>query len=146
MEVAVSIRMTSAKDMKLVSVNGELHAFSRNAVVISSGGAYIKLSGGNIELGCPGSIIFKRAGTSAEGPASLQESYPSLANAGPNTRKFTLHYDGHSDDVIKGQRYRIHKENGAVIEGVSNDKGETRLAQSEIAEVVRIELLGNGEA
>ncbi|WP_423382974.1 type VI secretion system Vgr family protein [Burkholderia sp. LMG 32019] len=140
------VLMTSAKDMKLVSVDGELHAFSRNAVVISSGGAYIKLSGGNIELGCPGSIIFKRAGTSAQGPASLQESYPPLANAGPNSRKFLLHYDGHPEDVIKGQRYRIHKENGAVIEGVSNEKGETNLAQSEIAEVVRIELLGKDKS
>ncbi|MDN7820327.1 type VI secretion system Vgr family protein [Burkholderia vietnamiensis] len=140
------VLMTSAKDMKLVSVEGELHAFSRNAVVISSGGAYIKLSGGNIELGCPGSIIFKRAGTFAQGPASLHESYPPLANSGPNSRKFVLHYDGHPDDVIKGQRYRIHKENGAVIEGVSNDSGETSVAQSEIAEVVRIELLGKDKS
>ncbi|KVT44760.1 type VI secretion system Vgr family protein [Burkholderia ubonensis] len=140
------VLMTSAKDMKLTSVNGELHAFSRNAVVISSGGAYIKLSGGNIELGCPGAIIFKRAGTFAEGPASLHESYPPLSNAGPNTRKFALHYDGHPDDRLSGYRYRLHKENGSVIEGVTNDKGETSMAQSEIAELVRIEILGKGDA
>ncbi len=90
----------------------------------------------------PWSIIFKRSGTSAQGPVSLHELYPPLSNAGLNSRKFLLHYDGHPEDVIKGQRYRIHKENGAVIEGVSNEKGETSLAQSEIAEVVRIELLG----
>ncbi|MBN3830777.1 type VI secretion system Vgr family protein [Burkholderia sp. Ac-20344] len=140
------VLVTSAKDMKLVSVDGEFHAFSGNAVVLSSGGAYIRLAGGNIELGCPGSIIFKRASSLAQGPATLQESYPPLANAGPNTRKFRLHYDGYPDDVIKGRRYRIHKENGAVIEGVSNDRGETSLAQSEIAEVVRIEFPGDGEA
>ena len=50
------------------------------------------------------------------------------------------------DDVTKGLRDRIHIGEGAVIEGASNDKGETRLAQSEIAEVVRIELLRYGEA
>ncbi|WP_423396390.1 hypothetical protein [Burkholderia sp. LMG 21824] len=68
--------------------------------------------------------------------------YPPLANTEPNSRKFVLHCDGHPDDVTKGQRYRIHEESGTVIEGGSNDKGETGIAQSEMAEVVGIELLG----
>jgi type VI secretion system secreted protein VgrG len=139
---AGQVLMTSAKDMKLTSVNGAFHASARESLTLSSGGAYIKLSGGNVEIGCPGTIILKRAGLSLEGPASLLESYPPLNNAGPNTRKFALHYDGHTHDLAAGHRYRLHKENGAVIEGVSNDKGETSLALSEIAELVRVELLG----
>ncbi|WP_175948453.1 type VI secretion system Vgr family protein [Burkholderia pyrrocinia] len=139
---AGQVLVTSAKDMKFTSVSGELHASARESLVLSCGGAYIKLSGGNVEIGCPGSITLKRAGLIQEGPASLHESYPPLSNAGPNTRKFALHYDGHPDDRLSGHRYRLHKENGSVIEGVTNDRGETSMAQSEIAELVRVELLG----
>jgi len=133
---------TSSEDMKFTSVNGALHASAGKTLVLSCGGAYIKLSGGNIEIGCPGTLTFKRAGMNLEGPASLHESYPPLSNAGPNNRKFALHYDGHPEDRLAGQRYRLHKENGSVIEGVTNALGETSVAQSDIAEFVRVELLG----
>jgi type VI secretion system secreted protein VgrG len=39
--------------------------------LLSCGRAYIKLSGGNIELGCPGNILLKAANVNQTGPASL---------------------------------------------------------------------------
>ncbi len=139
---AGQVLMTSAKDMKLTSVNGAFHASARESLTLSCGGAYLKLSGGDVEIGCPGTITLKRAAITFEGPASLHESYPPLSNAGPNTRKFTLHYGGDPLHYLPRHRYRLHKENGAVVEGITNDNGETSMAQSEIAELVRVELLG----
>ncbi|WP_031363523.1 type VI secretion system Vgr family protein [Caballeronia sordidicola] len=137
--------LTSHKDMKLTSVNGELHAAAHGSLILSSGGAYIKLSGGNVEIGCPGTLTLKRAGMNLEGPANLHETYPPLSNAGPNSRKFALHYEGRPNHRLSNKRYRLHKENGSVIEGVTNASGETSLAQSEIAELVRVELLGGAK-
>jgi type VI secretion system secreted protein VgrG len=135
--------MTSARDMKLTSLEGELHAMARETVVFSNGGgAHIKLIGNDIHISCPGSVIFNGNEFRFQGPASLRETYAPLSNSGPNTRKFALHYSGAREDCVAGHRYRLHKENGSVIEGVTNERGETSLAQSEMAEIVKIEILG----
>jgi type VI secretion system secreted protein VgrG len=64
--------------MTLASVDGKFVAMSGGALTLSSQGAYIKLDGGNIELGCPGSITLKTANFTWQGPASLNPSMPAL--------------------------------------------------------------------
>lgn len=139
---AGQIVSTSAKDMRLTSVGGTVHVAAQEALILSCGGTYIKLTSSGVEIGSPGAATFKCSSISRPGPASLADSFPPLGNIGPNTRKFVLHYDGRETDVLKNFRYRLHKENGAVIEGVSSDTGETSVALSEIAEIVRVEILG----
>ncbi|MEN7531920.1 type VI secretion system Vgr family protein, partial [Cupriavidus sp. DL-D2] len=72
------MQLASSKDMNLSSVNGKLMAVSAGALTLSSQGAYIKLDGGNIELGCPGSITLKTTNFTWQGPASLNPEVPEL--------------------------------------------------------------------
>ncbi|MEJ0003713.1 MAG: type VI secretion system tip protein VgrG [Pararobbsia sp.] len=72
------MQLASSKDMTLSSVNGKLNAVSGGALTLSSQGAYIKLDGGNIELGCPGSITLKTSNFTWQGPASLNPPMPEL--------------------------------------------------------------------
>jgi type VI secretion system secreted protein VgrG len=55
-----------------------------------AGGAYIRLSGGNIELGCPGDITMKQSKLLYSGPASLESTLPELPSSGPQAIKFML--------------------------------------------------------
>ncbi|WP_337261587.1 MULTISPECIES: type VI secretion system Vgr family protein [unclassified Serratia (in: enterobacteria)] len=55
-----------------------------------AGGAYIRLSGGNIELGCPGDITMKQSKLLYSGPASLESTLPELPSSGPHAIKFML--------------------------------------------------------
>ncbi|PVZ78536.1 type VI secretion system tip protein VgrG [Serratia sp. S1B] len=55
-----------------------------------AGGAYIRLSGGNIELGCPGDITMKQSKLLYSGPNSLQATLPELPSSGPQAIKFML--------------------------------------------------------
>ncbi|ANB77395.1 type IV secretion protein Rhs [Paraburkholderia phytofirmans OLGA172] len=70
--------LASSKDMVLSSVDGKLNAVSAGALTLSSQGAYIKLDGGNIELGCPGSITLKTGNFNWQGPASMAPPLPAL--------------------------------------------------------------------
>ena len=70
--------LASAKDMTLSSVDGKWSAVSAGALTLSSQGAYIKLEGGNIELGCPGSITLKTGNFTWQGPGSLTPPMPDL--------------------------------------------------------------------
>jgi len=65
------MRLASSQDMTLSSLEGKLNVVSAGALTLSSQGAYIKLDGGNIELGCPGSITLKTGNFTWQGPASL---------------------------------------------------------------------------
>ncbi len=55
-----------------------------------AGGAYIRLSGGNIELGCPGDIMMKQSKLLYSGPASMQSNIPELPDSGPQSMSFML--------------------------------------------------------
>jgi type VI secretion system secreted protein VgrG len=66
--------MTSAKDMNLKSNSGTTTIEAKAGITLTSEGAYIKIHGGNIELGCPGDITLKCGNFSWEGPASLPHS------------------------------------------------------------------------
>jgi len=73
-----NMQLAASKEMTLSSVNGTLTAVSSGALTLSSQGAYIKLDGGNIELGCPGSITLKTGNFTWQGPANMNPPLPEL--------------------------------------------------------------------
>ncbi|QYD72560.1 type VI secretion system tip protein VgrG [Paraburkholderia edwinii] len=73
-----SMQLFAEKDLKVTSADGNLNISARKSIVISdSAGAYIKMEGGNIEIGCPGTITVRSAGLMCQGPSSLQEQFRS---------------------------------------------------------------------
>ncbi|RAN85544.1 hypothetical protein B5P41_34420, partial [Bacillus sp. SRB_28] len=89
---------------------------------ITCGGAYIKLSGGNIELGAPGNILLKCTNAQKMGPASLNtppRTFPKGYGEG-----FTLK-DPDSGEIQPFTFLRITTGEGEVYEGVSDEHGKT---------------------
>ncbi|MNV80421.1 hypothetical protein D3C71_1740230 [compost metagenome] len=74
------------------------------------------------------------------GPTSLGADLPAFPKSGGSHRSFVLvrEIDGHP---IPKQRYRITRANGQVIEGISNDKGETAITDFDGFETMKIEFL-----
>ena len=54
---------------------------SEQVVFVTSGGAYLKLQGGDIELGCPGSFTVKSAAHTWAGPANMSTDFPKFEHA-----------------------------------------------------------------
>jgi len=72
------MKLASAKDMTLSTVDGKWSVVSAGALTLSSQGAYIRLDGGNIELGGPGSITFKTGNFTWQRAGSLTPPMPEL--------------------------------------------------------------------
>ncbi|WP_254700335.1 type VI secretion system tip protein VgrG [Burkholderia sp. DHOD12] len=73
---AGKLQLFAEQDMKVTSADGSLNVCGGKSVTISDGaGAYIKLRGGNIEIGCPGTVLVRAAGMPRGGPASLQRQF-----------------------------------------------------------------------
>src|SRR5262249_41394569 len=66
-----AMALSASKDVHINSVDGSITVASRGALTLASGGAYIKIDGGNMELGCLGSITLKSGNFHWTGPASL---------------------------------------------------------------------------
>ncbi|EOR16919.1 phage-like baseplate assembly protein, partial [Klebsiella pneumoniae UHKPC77] len=56
-----ALEATAKKDITVTSVEGRVEITAAKELVVNCAGAYIRLSGGNIELGCPGNILLKSA-------------------------------------------------------------------------------------
>ncbi|MFL9873507.1 type VI secretion system Vgr family protein [Paraburkholderia megapolitana] len=75
-------QIDSAKNIQFTAAGGKLVGMASDQVVfVTSGGAYLKLQGANIELGCPGSFIVKSASHNWSGPASMSTDMPKFDHA-----------------------------------------------------------------
>jgi type VI secretion system secreted protein VgrG len=73
-----AMELSASKDMHLNSVDGSIVAQSKGALTLTSGGAYIRIDNGNIELGAPGNILLKCGSFNWTGPASLSLPMPAM--------------------------------------------------------------------
>ncbi|WP_321789931.1 type VI secretion system tip protein VgrG [Burkholderia pyrrocinia] len=73
-----AMALAASKDIHVNSVDGSIVAASRGALTLTSGGAYIKIDGGNIELGCPGDIALKCGNFHWTGPGNLSVPLPAM--------------------------------------------------------------------
>ena len=120
--------LTSQKDLSATSVDGTVHITGKQSVVISSGGAYIKLEGGNIELGCPGDMRFKVASLKKTGPASLNMSMPGQPATSPlPTKPLMLHLFASpisKGSVPAGMPYKLFADGALLKQGVLDATGQ----------------------
>ncbi|MET3228914.1 UNVERIFIED_ORG: type VI secretion system secreted protein VgrG [Burkholderia sp. 1263] len=78
-----NIELTAQKSVKLVSATGQIQAIAKGEILLTSGGAYIRLKDGNIEIHAPGNIDVKGAQHSFNGPTRIDEKFPSWNDSAP---------------------------------------------------------------
>ncbi|NIY49908.1 type VI secretion system tip protein VgrG [Cedecea colo] len=119
---ADAMNVSALQDITVASGQGSVKVNASKELILSCGGAYIKLSGGNIELGCPGNILLKATNVNQTGPASLDtppvtfpkgysEGFITTSSASGAVKPFTT--------------YKITTAEGEVYEGISGAEGET---------------------
>ncbi|HDR9509507.1 type VI secretion system tip protein VgrG [Burkholderia cepacia] len=122
-------QIDSAKNIQFTAAGGKLAGMASDEVVFTtSGGAYLKLHGSDIELGCPGTFTVKSAGHSWQGPASMSTDMPKFDHA-PLGRvpKLVRPTDG---QAVEGMQAEITKASGEVVKGQSDAAGKLAPIQS----------------
>jgi type VI secretion system secreted protein VgrG len=110
------------QDITLSSAEGKVIVKADQELILTCGGAYIKLSGGNIELGAPGNILLNSMNVQKLGPLSLQTP-PRIFPKG-YSEGFTLK-DPESKTIQPFTAFKITTGEGEVYEGVSDEHGRT---------------------
>ncbi|VVQ17415.1 hypothetical protein PS938_04416 [Pseudomonas fluorescens] len=123
-------------DIKIESVEGRIEISAPQELVLSCGGAYIRISGGEIELGAPGNIYLKAANVQKLGSANLDTPVPSLpaGYAGGYTLK------DEAQVPMPFTRYRVTTQQGEVFNGVTDKDGQTMSVHTLVPSGLKIEL------
>jgi len=140
-----ALSVSAQKDFDIQSSEGKVTVSAHQELVLACGGAYIKLSGGNIELGCPGNILLKCTNVQKMGAASLDIAPVKMP--GGFGGGFIL-----TDDKGIPQPstpYRITTAEGDVLQGVTDEQGKTAPVNTLIPSSVNAEfsnVKSNGDA
>ncbi|MGT2433055.1 DUF2345 domain-containing protein [Cupriavidus basilensis] len=120
-----AMQLFAEHEMKITSADGRILATAGKAVTITAGGAYIKLEGGNIELGCPGDLKFRSASFSSTGPSSLQQQFSSKKIL--DDFHVTCH-DAHGEP-ISGETFTVLTGGGSSEQIATSGDGTASLRQ-----------------
>ena len=142
-----AVELIADKNMQLTSASGTFTANAANGVVIQGGGsAYIKVHGDSIELGGNGHLIVKLIEVQKSGPAALTLPLPTFQQIDTHHDEKFILSDQLTGRPLAQRRYRIQLDDGRIVEGETNDKGETSLSKSEVARGLSLMLPKHTEA
>lgn len=127
------------KDVTVTSLEGNVVITGATELVVNCDGAFMKLAGGNMELGAPGNILLKCANVQKMGSADYDAPKPELPQG--YSERFVAQ-DKESGDKLANTRYRITTADGAVYEGRTDSEGKTAEIFGATKSKISIELLG----
>ncbi|HTV86031.1 MAG TPA: type VI secretion system tip protein TssI/VgrG [Dyella sp.] len=133
-----SVRLEGKQSVELYATDDHILAVAGKHLTLMCGGAYIKLEGGNMELGCPGELRFKAGSYDMEGAASAQGELPQF-DVGDTQRQFrVLMPDG--ERPVPDQPYSITSKHGEMVKGVTNAQGVTQWLQKDTMQIAELVL------
>ncbi|EFK9184015.1 type VI secretion system tip protein VgrG [Escherichia coli] len=129
------LSMSSQQNLDIQSSEGKVTVSANQELILACGGAYIKLSGGNIELGCPGQILLKSTNMQKMGPTSLDIASVEMPRGFGGG--FIL-----TDEAGVPQPstpYRLTTAEGDILQGITDENGKTAPVNTSIPSVVKVE-------
>jgi type VI secretion system secreted protein VgrG len=138
------------KDVRITSIDGEIHVTAKKKIVVIGGGSYSEWSASGIRHGTAGTWQEHAALHAQVGPMSIDQAHPvpptpSLAEQQDILEEHFVLVEHASGLRLPQQKYRIVFAGGRTVEGQTNDQGETDVVQSMVAQIATVQVLRNAE-
>ncbi|WP_143176373.1 DUF2345 domain-containing protein, partial [Burkholderia ubonensis] len=124
------------KTVKVLSATDKVEIAADQGILLTSGGGYIRIAGGNIEIHAPGKVDVKGASHAFSGPASMGYPLPALPTS---THAAAMQYRYHDDEPVQGAKYVATLPDGSTREGVLDSQGRMHL-EDVPAGAIKVEL------
>ncbi|MCA7889733.1 type VI secretion system tip protein VgrG [Burkholderia contaminans] len=121
-----NIEVTAQKTVKVMSATEKVEVAASQGVLLTSGGAYIRIQGGNIEIHAPGKIDIKGAQHTFNGPTSAHYDLPALPK-GDLHNKLELNLTDDNLKAVPQAPYKVVFENGTTLAGKLDGNGHAVL-------------------
>ncbi|MVT04387.1 type IV secretion protein Rhs [Enterobacter sp. 10-1] len=121
-----------------ISSGKNLVVTAQDELTLICGGGYIKIKGGNVEIGGPGKLLIKNAGIKKAGSGSMQGVMKSFE---PSTfdEKFVITHPV-SGKPLANQNYDIYMPDGSMLSGITDSLGHSSLISSKAVDGLKIVL------
>ncbi len=126
----------ASDELRIESTGGRVEITAPEELVLHCAGAYIRIKGGEIELGAPGNIYHKVANVQKLGSASL--TTPTTPLPGGYSASYVLKNDAQL--AMPFTRYRITTSAGEVFSGVTDKDGKTMAVHTLTPDNLKLEL------
>uniref|UniRef100_UPI0004805403 DUF2345 domain-containing protein n=1 Tax=Deefgea rivuli TaxID=400948 RepID=UPI0004805403 len=134
------VEITADKNVKITAIKGKVEINAGDEILMGSGGGYIRMKGGNIEIHCPSEISIKGAKHELSGPASLGVDLQGYPSSDPYDEQFGVKSpDG---KILKQLPYLLSGAAG-VIKGATGLDGKARRVHSPAEQPLKFELRWN---
>ncbi|WP_186161309.1 type VI secretion system Vgr family protein [Burkholderia gladioli] len=117
-----NIELTAQKAVRLVSATETSQVAAQQDVLLTSGGAYIRIKDGNIEIHAPGKVDFKGASFNFSGPVSETYALPQFKPS--YQAQYILKNQADGTPLVQ-HAYELKLPSGRTLLGHTNDLGET---------------------
>jgi uncharacterized protein (DUF2345 family) len=119
-----NIEVTAQKTVKVLSATEKIEVAAQQEILLTSGGAYILIKGGNIEIHAPGKIDVKGAQHAFSGPTRMDYPLPQLPTS---SHAAAMQYLYHDNEPVQGAKYVATLSDGSTREGTLDSQGKMRL-------------------
>jgi type VI secretion system secreted protein VgrG len=122
-----SATLTADKHITLASTQDSINIAAKGHVLMTAGGGYIKLEGGNIEIHAPGMVLFKATAKELAGPQASSPTLPAMPKPDQLKNFIELNYRWDDLQPMVGAPYKVQFDDGTSREGTLDAKGFARL-------------------
>ncbi|MDR3381318.1 type VI secretion system Vgr family protein, partial [Cupriavidus basilensis] len=139
------IEVIAQKVLRLISAQERIEITAAKEILVNGNGSYIRINTEGIEHGTPGTWKAHASSHGMPGPKSIGQAMPLLPQGEAKVAEHFVLAELGTGLTLPDQPYRITLDDGRVIAGVTNARGETELATAAVAQVARLEFLSASE-
>ena len=133
--------LISQDGMSITSANGRVVVTAKEEILFVCGGSYLRITPSGIEDGTPGDRTIHSASYQKLDPKSLSAAIPPLPKTtGAFDQAFVVHWSG-TQIPASNAKYQLLSDGKLIAEGMTNEKGETSMAQSHVPQNAVLKLL-----
>lgn len=137
------MHLSSLKDMTVTSHGGKTIVAAKDELLLTCGGAFIRMKGGKIEYGSPGNQTVKAANWIVTGPETMDITHQSWPQSVPKQKlRFMLAATPQSPTKMRAFEPYTLSANGAVIQkGLTDENGAIEIEHQIPTDKYQVELL-----
>ncbi|WP_434628639.1 type VI secretion system Vgr family protein [Chromobacterium sp. CV08] len=137
-----AMELTADKDVTITSGKARITVAAKDEILLTSGGGYIRLKGGNIEVHCPGTVSIKGASHDLSGPDRMNIAHPAFPQSLPKM-PFTVQVDQAAQGVRSswaGMPFTLYADGAELKKGVLDESGKLHIDHMAPTQKYRIKM------
>ncbi|MFZ1874277.1 MAG: type VI secretion system tip protein VgrG [Chania sp.] len=137
------MHLSSLKDMTISSHAGKTIIAAKDELLLTCGGAFIRLKGGQIEYGSPGNQTVKATNWVVQGPENMDITHPTFPQSIPKQAlRFQLGSSPQSPTKVRANEpYKLYANGALVQQGLTDADGNIEIEHQIPTQKYKLELM-----